>query len=64
MITATGQLRLGIGGWNDMSRYWALLSIVFMIPFVFLYDKLHRRNCNYRRLWEMYRELQERNRQQ
>lgn len=44
-----------------MSRYWALLSIVFMIPFVFLYDRLHRRNGNYRRLWEMYRELQERN---
>ena len=43
-----------------MSRFYALLSVVFMIAFVVLFDKVHQRNSNYRRLWAMYRELQAR----
>ena len=45
-----------------MSRYWALLAVVFMIAFVYVFSRLHQRNRNYRRLWEMYRELQARRR--
>ena len=45
-----------------MSRYWSLLAVVFLMAFVYLYDKVHQRNRNYRRLWEMYRELQARGR--
>lgn len=41
-----------------MSSYWALQSVVFMIAFVFVFDGIHQRIRNYRRLWEMYRELQ------
>ncbi|HLK48246.1 MAG TPA: hypothetical protein VKT49_08935 [Bryobacteraceae bacterium] len=37
-----------------MTQYFALLSIVFMIPIVILFDRIHQRNRNYRRLWEMY----------
>ena len=37
-----------------MSQYWALQSIVFMIPVVFLFDRIHPRKLHYRRLWEMY----------
>lgn len=44
-----------------MSHYWALLSIVYQIAFVYLWDRVHQRNRNYRRLWQMYRELQKRN---
>ena len=40
-----------------MSRYYALLSVVFMMGFVVVFDKIHQRNSNYRRLWEMYRAL-------
>ena len=43
-----------------MSQYWALQSVVFMIAFVFVFDRIYDRNRNYRRLWEMYRELQAR----
>lgn len=40
-----------------MTQYFALLSIVFMIPIVILFDRVHERRRNYRRLWEMYEEL-------
>lgn len=40
-----------------MTRQFALLSIVFMIPAVFLFDRVHQRKRNYRRLWEMYEGL-------
>jgi hypothetical protein len=40
-----------------MSRFWALESIVFMMAFVFLYDRMHLRRRHYRRLWEMYEGL-------
>lgn len=40
-----------------MPQYCALLSIVFLIPVVFLFDGIHRRNLNYRRLWEMFEGL-------
>lgn len=43
-----------------MARYWALLSMVFMKAFVILFDRIHQRNRNYQRLWEMYREMQAR----
>ena len=45
-----------------MSRFWALLSVVFMKAFVILFDRVHQRNRNYRELWKMYRELQSRTR--
>ena len=31
-----------------MSRYFALLSIVFMMGFVMVFDKVHLENCNVR----------------
>jgi predicted transcriptional regulator len=31
-----------------MSRYFALLSIVFMMGFVMVFDKVHLKNCNVR----------------
>ena len=40
-----------------MTQFFALLSIVFMIPFVILFDRVHQRKRNYRRLWEMYEGL-------
>ena len=40
-----------------MARAWALQSVVFMIAFVYLFDRVRQRNQNYRRLWEMYEEL-------
>jgi hypothetical protein len=40
-----------------MSRFWALQSIVFMISFVVLFDRVHQRRRHYRRLWEMYEGL-------
>ena len=40
-----------------MTQYFALLSIVFMIPAVILFDRVHQRKQNYRRLWEMYEGL-------
>ena len=40
-----------------MSQYWALLSIVFMIGVVFLFDRVYQRRRHYRRLWEMYEGL-------
>jgi len=43
-----------------MARYWALQSVVFMMAFVFLFERIYDRNRNYRRLWKMYRELQTR----
>ena len=42
-----------------MSRYFALQSIVFMIPIVLLFDRVHQRRRNYRRLWEMYEGLKQ-----
>jgi len=44
-----------------MSSYFALLSIAFMIPVVFLFDRVHQRRRNYRRLWQMYEALKTRN---
>jgi len=55
MIGATGPLRNG--GLRMSSQYCALLSVVFMIPVVFLFDCVHQRKQNYRRLWEMYEGL-------
>jgi len=40
-----------------LSQYIALLSVVFMIPVVFLFDRVHQRKQHYRRLWEMYEGL-------
>ncbi|HEY1241318.1 MAG TPA: hypothetical protein VGF16_12220 [Bryobacteraceae bacterium] len=37
-----------------LSQYFALLSVVFMIPVVFLFDRVHQRKRHYRWLWEMY----------
>ena len=37
-----------------MTQYFALQSIVLMIPVVILFDRVHQRKQNYRRLWEMY----------
>ena len=45
-----------------MSRYWALFAVVLAMAFVFLFDGVHRRNENYRKLWRMYRELRARRR--
>ena len=42
-----------------MSRYFALQSIVFMIPIVLLFDWVHQRRRNYRRLREMYEGLKQ-----
>lgn len=41
-----------------LPQYFALLSVVFMFPVVFLFDRVHRRKQHYRRLWEMYEGLQ------
>jgi len=46
-----------------MASSWALLAVVLAIAFVVLFDRVHARNRNYRRLWKMYRELRGRNRQ-
>jgi len=43
-----------------MAQYYALLSIVLMIPVVILFDWVHQRKQNYRRLWEMYEDLKTR----
>ena len=40
-----------------LSQYFALLSVAFMIPVVFLFDRVHQRKQHYRRLWEMYEGL-------
>jgi hypothetical protein len=37
-----------------MSQAFALLSLVFMIAFVFQFDAVHRRNRHYRRIRFMY----------
>lgn len=37
-----------------MSLYFALQAVVFMIGFVYLYDRLHRRNRHYRHLRAIY----------
>jgi hypothetical protein len=37
------------------SQAFSLSSIVWMICFVLVFDRLHRRKCHYRRLWAMYR---------
>ncbi|HJT88949.1 MAG TPA: hypothetical protein VJ732_13865 [Bryobacteraceae bacterium] len=37
-----------------MSLYFALQAVVFMIGFVYVYDRLHRRNRHYRRLRAIY----------
>jgi hypothetical protein len=34
-----------------MSQYFALLSIVFMVSFVFVFDKAHFEKCN-ARFWK------------
>jgi hypothetical protein len=34
-----------------MSRYFALLSVVFMMGFVFVFDKAHLERCN-ARFWK------------
>ena len=36
--------------------------MVLSMAFVFLFDGVHRRNENYRKLWRMYRDLQARKR--
>lgn len=41
-----------------LPQYFALLSVVFMFPVVFLFDRVHQRKQHYRRLWEMYEGLQ------
>ena len=33
---------------KTMSQYYALLSIVFMMSFVFVFDKAHLEKCNAR----------------
>ena len=40
-----------------MSRYFALLSVVYMIAFVIVFDRVHQRNRNRRWLRRMYAEL-------
>jgi len=40
-----------------MAQFFALLSVVLMIPVVLLFDWAHQRKRNYRRLWEMYEGL-------
>lgn len=44
------------------SQYFALLSVVFMFPVVFLFDRVHQRKQHYRRLREMYEGLKALNR--
>jgi hypothetical protein len=55
MISTAGALRNE--GLRMLSQYFALLSVVFMIPVVFLFDRVHQRKQIYRRLWEMYEGL-------
>ncbi|GEM_PF-3522533 len=40
-----------------MARYGALQAVIFLIPAVFLFDRIHQRNRHYRRLREMYEGL-------
>ncbi len=37
-----------------MSFYFALQAVVFMMVFVYLYDRMHRRNRHYRHLRAIY----------
>ena len=39
---------------NAMSQTFALLSLVFMIAFVILFDAKHQRDRHYRRILFMY----------
>jgi flagellar biosynthesis protein FlhB len=39
---------------SGMASFCALLSLVFMIAFVSLFDVIHQRNRHYRRLRVMY----------
>jgi len=41
----------------EASPHFALLSIVFMMGFVMLFDGIHRRNQRYQRIWSMYRQV-------
>jgi predicted tellurium resistance membrane protein TerC len=38
-----------------LTQQYALLSIVWMIGFVMLFDRVHSRRRHYQYLWDMYK---------